>query len=156
MMRRPTASGCEFLAATGIELELLEQDSCKKQLEDLFHSQPEKEILISPIVPSANEGATPCGTPFEFRSFVRALIMVNDRCWAALYLLSYRKDAFTGQDIEVLGILRENFGPVVATPIPINTRLAEAPNARKTIWEYAPRSTGAKAYIQLVERILGE
>jgi chromosome partitioning protein len=65
-------------------------------------------------------------------------------------------DARVRRSDEILGILRENFGPVVADPIPINTRLAEAPNARKTIWEYAPRSTGAKAYIQLVERILGE
>ena len=63
-------------------------------------------------------------------------------------------DARVRRSEEVLSILRENFGPVVAEPIPINTRLAEAPNARKTIWEYAPRSTGAKAYIKLMERIL--
>jgi chromosome partitioning protein len=65
-------------------------------------------------------------------------------------------DARVRRSEEVLRILRENFGPVVAEPIPINTRLAEAPNARKTIWEYAPRSTGAKAYIKLVEGILNE
>jgi chromosome partitioning protein len=63
-------------------------------------------------------------------------------------------DARVRRSEEVLGILHENFGSVVTEPIPINTRLAEAPNARKTIWEYAPRSTGAKAYINLVERIL--
>jgi len=65
-------------------------------------------------------------------------------------------DARVRRSEEVLLILRENFGPIVAEPIPINTRLAEAPNARKTIWEYDPRSTGAKAYISLVERILNE
>ena len=65
-------------------------------------------------------------------------------------------DARVRRSEEVLGILRENFGPIVAEPIPINTRIAEAPNARKTIWEYAPRSTSAKAYIQLIERILRE
>jgi chromosome partitioning protein len=63
-------------------------------------------------------------------------------------------DARVRRSEEVLLILKQNFGPVVTEPIPINTRLAEAPNARKTIWEYAPRSTAAKAYIQLVERIL--
>ena len=63
-------------------------------------------------------------------------------------------DARVRRSGEVLGILRERFGPVVMEPIPINTRLAEAPNAQKTIWEYAPRSTGASAYIKLVERIL--
>ena len=63
-------------------------------------------------------------------------------------------DARVRRSEEVLRILRENFGSVVSEPIPINTRLAEAPNARKTIWEYDPRSSGAKAYINLVERIL--
>lgn len=63
-------------------------------------------------------------------------------------------DARVRRSDEVLGILRDNFGPIVSEPIPINTRLAEAPNARKTIWEYDPRCTGAKAYIKLVERVL--
>ena len=63
-------------------------------------------------------------------------------------------DARVRRSEEVLLILQEHFGPIVTEPIPINTRLAEAPNARKTIWEYAPRCTGAKAYISLVERIL--
>jgi chromosome partitioning protein len=57
---------------------------------------------------------------------------------------------------EILDILRSNFGSIVAEPIPINTRLAEAPNARKTIWEYDPRCPGAKAYIKLVEKVLHE
>jgi len=65
-------------------------------------------------------------------------------------------DARVRRSEEVLSILRSNFGQIVTDPIPINTRLAEAPNARKTIWEYAPRSTGAKAYINLVGRILNE
>ena len=63
-------------------------------------------------------------------------------------------DARVRRSEEVLNILKERFGPVVAEPIPINTRLAEAPSARKTIWEYDPRSSGAKAYIKLVERLL--
>jgi chromosome partitioning protein len=63
-------------------------------------------------------------------------------------------DARVRRSAEVLKILQQNFGQVVTDPIPINTRLAEAPNARKTIWEYAPRSTGARAYIKLMERIL--
>jgi len=57
---------------------------------------------------------------------------------------------------EILEILRANFGSIVAEPIPINTRIAEAPNAKKTIWEYDPRSSGAKAYIKLVERVLND
>ncbi len=63
-------------------------------------------------------------------------------------------DARVRRSEEVLSILKANFGEVVTEPIPINTRLAEAPNAQKTIWEYAPRSTGALAYARLAERIL--
>jgi chromosome partitioning protein len=63
-------------------------------------------------------------------------------------------DARVRRSEEILEILKANFGSIVAEPIPINTRLAEAPNARKTIWEYDPRSPGAKAYIKLVERVL--
>jgi len=65
-------------------------------------------------------------------------------------------DARVRRSKEILEILSQNFGPVLADPIPINTRLAEAPNTQKSIWEYAPRCTGAKAYVKLVERLLNE
>lgn len=44
---------------------------------------------------------------------------------------------------------------VFETVIPRNGKLAEAPSFGKTILHYAPKSHGAKAYLQLTEEILG-
>jgi chromosome partitioning protein len=43
---------------------------------------------------------------------------------------------------------------VFTTVIPINVRLAEAPSHHKSIFEYDPSSTGAKAYRELAKEIL--
>ena len=45
-------------------------------------------------------------------------------------------------------------GEVFKTVVPRNVRLGEAPSYGKTIVEYAPRSTGAKAYIALAAELL--
>lgn len=43
---------------------------------------------------------------------------------------------------------------VFSTVIPVNVRLAEAPSHHKSIFEYDPTSTGAKAYKELAKEIL--
>ncbi|HVB95157.1 MAG TPA: ParA family protein [Nitrososphaerales archaeon] len=43
---------------------------------------------------------------------------------------------------------------VFSTVIPVNVRLAEAPSHHKSIFEYDPESTGAKAYRELAKEIL--
>ena len=58
---------------------------------------------IEETVDSAPDGG---GEPVVFRSFIRALVIVNERHYASLCLLSRKPDAFTSQDVEVLGILR--------------------------------------------------
>jgi chromosome partitioning protein len=55
---------------------------------------------------------------------------------------------------EILAELQKVFGRAVAEPIPVNVALAEAPSFGKTIFEYAPKSTGADAYSKPVERVL--
>lgn len=57
------------------------------------------------------------------------------------------------KDREVLDTLTRYFNGQVADPIRSNVKVAEAPGHRMTIYEYAPRSNGAKDYGQLVERI---
>ncbi|RMH41375.1 MAG: ParA family protein [Deltaproteobacteria bacterium] len=52
---------------------------------------------------------------------------------------------------EVLATLQEHFGHKCLAPIRTNTRLAEAPSHRKTIFEYAPGSHGAKDYARVVD-----
>lgn len=50
---------------------------------------------------------------------------------------------------------RELFGDVVyTTVIPQNVRLAESPGMGKTIFEYAPTSSGAQAYAALAEEVM--
>ena len=57
------------------------------------------------------------------------------------------------KDREVFNTLKHYFNGQVAHPIRSNVKLAEAPGHHKTIYEYAPRSSGAKDYGQLVERV---
>ena len=57
------------------------------------------------------------------------------------------------KDREIMETLRRYFGPQVAAPIRANEKLAEAPGHQKSIYEYAPRSSGARDYARLVERI---
>jgi chromosome partitioning protein len=56
---------------------------------------------------------------------------------------------------EVEAKVREEFSErVFSTVIPVNVRLAEAPSHHKSIFEYDPDSTGAKAYRELAKEIL--
>ncbi len=58
---------------------------------------------------------------------------------------------------EVEAQSRELFkGEVFTTTIPRNVRLGEAPSYGKSIIEYDPRSTGAKAYMALADELLAK
>ncbi len=52
---------------------------------------------------------------------------------------------------EVLSTLQDYFKTKCLEPIRTNTRLAEAPSYRKTIFEYAPASNGAHDYARVVD-----
>jgi len=54
----------------------------------------------------------------------------------------------------IMNMLHEDFGSRVTSPIWVDTKLSEAPGEGKTIFEYAPRSRGAKNYAQLSEVVL--
>ncbi|MEM7137683.1 MAG: AAA family ATPase [Myxococcota bacterium] len=49
--------------------------------------------------------------------------------------------------------LRKHFQGRCYDPIRINTKLREAPSAKQTIFEYAPKCHGAEDYMRLVERV---
>jgi chromosome partitioning protein len=55
---------------------------------------------------------------------------------------------------EVLETLQGHFKQKCLEPIRLNTRLAEAPSHRKTIFEYAPTSHGAADYNRVVDWVL--
>ncbi|MBA3556540.1 MAG: ParA family protein [Gemmatimonadales bacterium] len=56
---------------------------------------------------------------------------------------------------QILGTLKKHFAEAVTEPIRDNVRLSEAPSRGQTIFEYAPRSFGARDYRRLVERFVG-
>ena len=65
------------------------------------------------------------------------------------------KENIDDKCFEVEKIIREFFGPsVLETTISENVALAEAPSHQKTIFEYAPKSSGAKDYRQLAKEFL--
>lgn len=55
---------------------------------------------------------------------------------------------------EVLETLQGHFGTKCLEPIRMNTRLAEAPSHRKSIFEYAPQSHGALDYARVVDWVI--
>jgi len=56
-------------------------------------------------------------------------------------------------DHEVIELLRRYFPDQVAEPIRFSIHLAQAPGHHKTIYEYAPTSTGALDYARFVEKV---
>jgi chromosome partitioning protein len=52
---------------------------------------------------------------------------------------------------EVVSYLRKTFGPRTLPPIRRNTKVAEAPSFKRTVFEHAADSHGARDYIRVVE-----
>ncbi len=65
-------------------------------------------------------------------------------------------DSRTKLACEVLETLRGHFKERCLPPIRCNTKLAEAPSRRKTIFEHAPDSNGAKDYLCIVDKLMLE
>lgn len=53
--------------------------------------------------------------------------------------------------VDSLGYLRKSFGAKTLPPVRANTKLAEAPSYKRTIFEHAPDSNGARDYMRVVE-----
>lgn len=64
-------------------------------------------------------------------------------------------DDHTNMSADVLDAVREHFGDrVFETVVPRNIKVEEAHNQIACIYDYAPQSTGARAYTRLVEEVL--
>jgi chromosome partitioning protein len=57
---------------------------------------------------------------------------------------------------EILEQLHQYYDSKLCSPIRYNVRLSEAPGFGETIFEYSPKSTGAKDYHQLIRRVLAD
>lgn len=64
-------------------------------------------------------------------------------------------DDHTRMGADVLSAVKEHFGDLVfSTIVPRNIKVEEAHNQIASLFDYAPNSTGAKAYTQLVEEVI--
>lgn len=72
---------------------------------------------------------------------------------ALRYILPTFLDGRVKKSQEILEQLQRAYGERVCSPIRYNVRLSEAPGYGQTIFEYAPKSTGAEDYHALTERI---
>ena len=55
---------------------------------------------------------------------------------------------------QVLEKMNDEFYGTVSAPINLNSKLKEAPSQKKSIFAYAPKSTGAEDYTSLVQSII--
>ncbi len=72
------------------------------------------------------------------------------------YVLPTALDRRVKQTQEILPQLEQNFGDLVCDPIRYNVRLSESPAHGQHIFEYDPRSNGARDYLALTKRIISD
>ncbi len=72
------------------------------------------------------------------------------------YILPTFLDGRVKKSNEILDQLKQYFGLQVCNPIRYSVRISEAPGFGQSIFEYAPRSNGAKDYQKLVERVIND
>lgn len=90
--------------------------------------------------------------------FTRSLASVQNyhKDLALKYVVPTFLDKRVKQSEEILNQLSAHYNSRLCPPIRYNVRLSEAPGYGKTIYEYAPGSTGAKDYRDLVRRVAGD
>ena len=107
--------------------------------------------IISPIVPHylAYE---------SFRSFAQEVAALQHGPWpvASIWgIVPTMVDTRTRMARDILGRLREEYPDLVLkTEIPVNIRLAEAPQTATSIFSYAIDAAGAKAYWKLATEVI--
>lgn len=89
-----------------------------------------------------------------FRAFMQQLATIQAYTEVALrYVLPTILDGRVRKSGEILAQLEEALPEQLCTPIRYSVKLSEAGGWGKTIFEYAPSSTGAKDYAELARRV---
>ena len=129
----------------------------------LLDCPPSLGILMTNALAAADELFTPIQCEFfaleGLVKIVRVIEQVrnsgaNDRLeLAGIVMTMY--DGRTNLSSQVVAEVREHFGErVYQTMIPRTVRLSEAPSFGKSIFEYAPNGSGARAYRALSEEFI--
>jgi cellulose biosynthesis protein BcsQ len=61
-----------------------------------------------------------------------------------------------GHDQEGVALLRESYGKLVVTPIPLAVAVKRANNSRQSVVTYEPNGAAAQAYRALADVVIGE
>lgn len=70
------------------------------------------------------------------------------------YLLPTFADGRVKKTKEILDILKKHYESILCDPIRYCSRISEASGFGQTIFEYAPRSTGAQDYKSIVQKVM--
>lgn len=128
----------------------------------LFDCPPALNLISTNVLLSADHVILPVSTDFLAMVGVKSTLETLDEMEQTYHykpqllgIVATFFDSRTRISKEVLAILKEHFGEkVFRTVIRINTQLKESPSFHKTIFEYAPSSTGSEDYFSLTEEIL--
>lgn len=163
---RALAGVKRFIAQQEIGGERMLQDSLSEIENDfdyiLIDTSPGWDVLTvnalfyvqEIIVPASLDPLTLQGL-IEFNKSVASIQKYNNKLQIK-YLLPTFLDGRVKKSNEILNQLTTHYQPLVCSPIRYNTRLAESPAYKQTIFEYAPNSYGAIDYLCFAERILND
>lgn len=159
----------QSLAAAEIELARSPEESRMFRLSQVLASMTEYEYVVIDCAPSLsilNHNALTYAGEVLIPVSCDYLALVGVK--QVLYTLR-RVAEQTGRDVRIAGVLptfydvrnrisaeavnylRKTFGSKLLPPVRVNTRIAEAPSQKKTVFEHAPDSNGARDYIRVVE-----
>ena len=103
------------------------------------------------FIPVSMESLAVAGAT-QFKGYLQNIVRVMGRGATIRLLVPTMYDPRRRISKQVVALLQE-LGSIVTEPIWIDTLLSEAPGAGQTIFEYAPRSRGAKDYARLAETV---
>lgn len=90
----------------------------------------------------------------QFMTYLRNISRILGHGGAIRLIIPTMYDIRRRVSKQVLQSLKKDFGDRVTPPIRVDTQLSEAPGEGNTIFEYAPRSRGAKDYTQLAKLVM--
>lgn len=89
----------------------------------------------------------------EFSERLKAICKFNQDL-KHKYLLPTFADGRVRKSQEVFSLLEKHYKPILCAPIRYCSRVSEASGLGRTIFEYAPKSNGAKDYQTLVKKVI--
>ncbi len=159
----------ESLAAAEIELARADEGDRTYRLRDAIGENYEYDYIIFDCAPSlsvlnynalafAREVLIPVSCDYlalvGVKQVLRTLRRISEQTKQAVRVAGVLPTFFDKRNrvcVEALNHLRKTFGARALPPVRVNTKLAEAPSKKRTIFEHAPDSNGAMDYLRVVE-----